>query len=216
VPGPCLHAGRARAACVSGGSRGNGMGAGGRSTGSTGGRRPLVGSCSQCATHMRSVCEWTPGGLGDTVSFRCAGSGMRGRLGWCSVQWLFQGCCSGDRLRHWTVCRLLLRAERVDYGNVPDNVYSQGRQELHASAGACRAGSLADAQGPTVASPPPRCCLHPWVICFLHCTLPSSIYGRKVPITVLGTIIPFGPILFAFETEGLNSAQKKFVQFYNT
>jgi hypothetical protein len=32
---------------------------------------------------------------------------------------------------------LLLRGERVDYGNSPDNAYSQGVQELNASAGAC-------------------------------------------------------------------------------
>ena len=30
---------------------------------------------------------------------------------------------------------LLLRGERVDHGNAPDNAYSQGDQELNASAG---------------------------------------------------------------------------------
>jgi hypothetical protein len=30
------------------------------------------------------------------------GSGMRGRLGWCGVRWLFQGCCAGLRLKHGT------------------------------------------------------------------------------------------------------------------
>jgi hypothetical protein len=32
---------------------------------------------------------------------------------------------------------LLLREALVDYGNAPDNAYSQGGQELNASAGAC-------------------------------------------------------------------------------
>ena len=38
-----------------------------------------------------------------------------------------------------TVCRfgLLPSGERVDHGNSPDNAYSQGGQELNASAGAC-------------------------------------------------------------------------------
>ena len=43
------------------------------------------------------------------VPFTCSnkqalnpGSGMRGRLGWCGVRWLFQGCCAGLRLKHGT------------------------------------------------------------------------------------------------------------------
>ena len=32
---------------------------------------------------------------------------------------------------------LLLREALVDYGNTPNNAYSQGDQELRASAGAC-------------------------------------------------------------------------------
>jgi hypothetical protein len=32
---------------------------------------------------------------------------------------------------------LLVREDLVDYGNAPDNAYSQGDQELNASAGAC-------------------------------------------------------------------------------
>ena len=32
---------------------------------------------------------------------------------------------------------LLLRETLVDYGNAPDNAYSQGVKELNASAGAC-------------------------------------------------------------------------------
>ncbi len=59
-----------------------------------------VGSRSQQGTRVESVCGWTCGGLVDDVSSRGEGSGMRGRLGWCGVQWLFQGCCLGGRLRH--------------------------------------------------------------------------------------------------------------------
>jgi len=70
--------------------------------GAAGGRRPLVGSPSQRSAHVRAVCGWSRGGLGDAVSSRSAGSDMRGRLGWCGVRWLFQGCCSGGRLRHST------------------------------------------------------------------------------------------------------------------
>jgi hypothetical protein len=36
----------------------------------------------------------------------------------------------------WGMARLL-RGGRVLYGRVPNNAYSQGRQELGASAGAC-------------------------------------------------------------------------------
>jgi hypothetical protein len=31
----------------------------------------------------------------------------------------------------------MLRGEQVDYGNAPDNVFSQGDQELNASVGVC-------------------------------------------------------------------------------
>jgi hypothetical protein len=54
---------------------------------------------------------------------------------------------------------------RVGCGNVPDNAYTQGGQELGASAGGCRTGSLAGAQGPAIAYPPPRACLRPWLMC---------------------------------------------------
>ncbi len=59
----------------------------------------LVGSRSQQVACVEAVCGWTRGGLVDTVSSRGEGSGMRGRLGWCGVRWLFQGCCLGGRLR---------------------------------------------------------------------------------------------------------------------
>ncbi len=32
---------------------------------------------------------------------------------------------------------LMIRGDLVDYGNAPDNAYSQGVQELNTSAGAC-------------------------------------------------------------------------------
>jgi hypothetical protein len=52
------------------------------------------------------------------------------------------GRASGDSFRVvapvavWSL-GLLLHGELVDYGNAPDNAYSQGGQELNSSAGAC-------------------------------------------------------------------------------
>ena len=37
-------------------------------------------------------------GPGDAVSSRGAGSGIRRRLSWCCVLWLFRGFCAGRRL----------------------------------------------------------------------------------------------------------------------
>jgi hypothetical protein len=56
------------------------------SGGGAGGRRTLVGSPLQRRWRVRTVCGRSRGGLGDGVSSRSAGSDMRGRLGWCSVQ----------------------------------------------------------------------------------------------------------------------------------
>jgi hypothetical protein len=113
--GPCLHAGCASAAWVRAWSRGNDMGAGRRClTLQGGGFRwsgpPHNGSCMsrRCAwatfislncfmgpvddsvtTNTKSQShkyEWKRGGLGNTVSSHGAGSGMRGRLGWCCVR----------------------------------------------------------------------------------------------------------------------------------
>ena len=67
----------------------------------------------------------------------------------------------------WGMARLL-RGGRVLCGKVPNNAYSQGSQELIASAGACSPGSLADAQGSAVACPPPHASLRPCLICALH------------------------------------------------
>jgi hypothetical protein len=78
---------------------------------------------------------WASGGPGVAVSSRCAESGMRGRLGWCDV------CHCGSfrdvaQVAVWGL-RLMLHREQVDSGNAPDNAYSQGVQELNASAGTC-------------------------------------------------------------------------------
>jgi len=62
--------------------------------GTTGGRRPLV-------LLLGTGRSWGVCWPDDAMSARGAESGMRGRLGWCGVLWLFQGCCSGDRLGPW-------------------------------------------------------------------------------------------------------------------
>ena len=96
--------------------------------GTAGGRRPLVESCSR---------RGAPGG--------CAGqTGLRGfssyRSWTCVDAWA--GAASGGSFRAvapvavWGL-GLLLRESMVDYGNAPDNAYSQGVRELNASAGAC-------------------------------------------------------------------------------
>jgi hypothetical protein len=157
-PGPALRARegvRARAvpacgvrSCGVGGRQESGQrhGCPGAVHDTTGGLRPLVWSCSQRVATARAVCEWTRGGLGVAVSSRCTGSDMRGRLDWCGVRWLFQGCCSGDRLRHWTAAAwragglrklCFCKNNKRMIINVPDNAFSQGVQELNASTGAC-------------------------------------------------------------------------------
>ena len=73
-----------------------------RGGGACKGNPTLVGFPLQRRGHVRTVCGRTHGGLVDAVSFRSAGSDMRGHLVWCGVQWLFQGCCSGRRPRHGT------------------------------------------------------------------------------------------------------------------
>ena len=76
----------------------------------------------------------------------------------------------------------ILCGGRVLYGKVPNNTYSQGSQcdsqELNASAGAYRPGSLTDAQRPAVACPPrtPLCVPPSYVEC-------ASI-DRKVALVV--------------------------------
>ena len=51
---------------------------------------------------------------------------------------------------------LLLRGERMGSKNVPNNAYAQAGQELGASAGACRAGSLAGARFRPLSAHPAR------------------------------------------------------------
>ena len=65
------------------------------------------------------------------VSSRSAGSGMCALLGSCGVS--FRAAAA---VAVWGI-GLLMRGERVGCGEVPDSVYSQGSQELNASAGAC-------------------------------------------------------------------------------
>jgi len=83
---------------VHGRSLGSGVGAGGRCL------APLVGGVrwSDPPLHRRgsvgAVYGRSRGGPGDAVSSRDAGSGMRGRLGWCGVRCLFQGCFVGRHL----------------------------------------------------------------------------------------------------------------------
>ncbi len=119
-------------------------------SGAAGGRRPLVGCCSQHGAYVRAVYGWACGELGGSVSSSGAGLGTRGRLGWCGVWWLFQGCCSGGCLG---------RSAPTDWGeggfrNVPNYAYTQDGQELGASAGACRAGSLAGDRFRPLPAPP--------------------------------------------------------------
>jgi hypothetical protein len=96
--------------------------------------RQLVQSCSR---------RGTPGGgvraRGRTVgrAARCLPA-VKSRA--CVDTWA--GTASGGSLRTVApvaVCNLglLLYGELVDYGNAPDNAYSQGDQELNASSGAC-------------------------------------------------------------------------------
>jgi hypothetical protein len=78
--------------------------------------------------------------------------------GWVCVD-VWAGTASGGSFRAVAPVAvsgigLLLRWERVGCGNVPDSAYAQGGQELGASAGACRAGSISSAQGPAVDCPP--------------------------------------------------------------
>ena len=122
VFGPFLRAGCAGAACVHGGSLGSGVGAGGRCL------APLVDGVRWSAPlHLRgSVGEaygLSHGGPGDTVSSRCAGSGMRGlglvchlvALSGLLLRWpsrAFGCCCVGGG---WAAEMFLtMRTIRVD------------------------------------------------------------------------------------------------------
>jgi len=71
----------------------------------------------------------THDGPGDTVSFHGADPNMRGRWGWCIVQWFFQNSFSRHSLR--------MGGSHVDHGDTPYNAYSQGGQELNESVRDC-------------------------------------------------------------------------------
>jgi len=90
MTGACLHVGCAHAACAGGGGRNEVLSAGG-----------------QCLAPRVGGVDWSSpagnkGGPGGAVSWRGAEPGMRGRLGWCSVRWFFQNCCSRGCLLFWT------------------------------------------------------------------------------------------------------------------
>ena len=79
---------------------------------------------------------------------------------------------------------LLLRGERVGSENVPNNAYAQDGQELDASEGACRAGSLAGARfrpsrlsAPPVRLSAPFACHIPRIFCF------QVLFGSENPHT---------------------------------
>ena len=69
--------------------------------GTAGWRRPLVPCCSLRRAWGGGASAWASGGPGGSVSYHFAESVIRRHLGWCGVLWLFQGCCSGDRLGPW-------------------------------------------------------------------------------------------------------------------
>ena len=89
------------------------------------------------------------GGVRDRPVPACRVRSCAGRASWClsavrsrACVDAWAGAASGGSFRSVTPVviwglGLLLRGERVDYGNSPDNAYSQGVQELNASAGAC-------------------------------------------------------------------------------
>jgi len=126
VLGPCLRAGYAHAAWAGGGSRSDALGAGRRCL------APRVGGD-----------RWS------SCSGRVAVGGCAGRTTPCLPTVRSRACvdawageASGGSFRTvapvavWGL-GLLLREALVDYRNAPDNAYSQGGQELNASAGAC-------------------------------------------------------------------------------
>jgi hypothetical protein len=110
---------------------------------------------------------------------RCAVGRVRGWVTWCLPTVLRRACVdawasaasdgsfrAGAPVAVWDTVRILCGG-RVIYGKVPNNAYSQGSQELSASAGAYRPGSLTDAQGQAVTCPPrtPLCAPASYVPC---------------------------------------------------
>jgi hypothetical protein len=130
VLGPCLRAGCAHAAWEGGRSWSDTLGAG---------RRCLTPLVSGGSWSSPDPCEARLGG-GDRARGRVAGCVPEVQSRACVDAW--SGEASGDSLRAvapvsvWGV-GMLIYGDRVDYGNTSDNAYSQGVQELNASAGAC-------------------------------------------------------------------------------
>ncbi len=135
IIGPCLRAGCAHAPWADGGRRSDTLGTGKQCL------APLVGG-GLWSSPDRGGALLGGGGVRSRGSMavramRCLPT-VRSRV--CVDAWA--GAASGfsfravDQVTVW-VLGLLLRGERVDYGNDPDNVYSQGGQELNPSVGAC-------------------------------------------------------------------------------
>ena len=172
VLGPFLRAGCAGAAWVHGGSLGSGMSAGGLCLAT------LVGCVRWSGPPCRGAGAWR----------RCAGGRVGGWAtrcppavrGWAYVD-AWAGAAAGGSFRTvapvtvWGMT-LPLHGGRVLCGKVPNHAYSQGSQELSASAGACSPGSLADAQRSAVACPlrTPPCAPASYVPCI----------ARKVALVV--------------------------------
>jgi hypothetical protein len=106
-------------------------------------------------------------------------SAVRGRA--CVGAWV--GEASGDpfgafaAVAVWAIARLL-RWGQVLCGKIPNNTYSQGSQELSASAVPYRPGSLTYAQEQAVACPPctPLCAVVSYLPCIWRF---HSIYVEK-------------------------------------
>ena len=125
-------------------------GCGGEVPGAAGGRCALVSSLASARER---------GGSLRAVAW---GSGRHSVFPLCWVwhAWTWAGVSSGGPFRAVAPVaisgiRLLLRGRRVGCGNVPNNAYDQGGQELGASAGGCRAHSLACARFRPLPVPPP-------------------------------------------------------------
>jgi hypothetical protein len=100
VLGPCLCAGCAHVAWAVGGSQSDSLGAERRCLA----QQVVEGRLSSCLRRGAAggcVGAWDRDGPGSAVSAHGAESGMRGRLGWCGIRWLFPVCCSGGRLGPW-------------------------------------------------------------------------------------------------------------------
>ena len=148
VFGPFLREGCAGAAWVRGGSLGSGMGVRRRCLS----QRVVGVRWSSPPCHDADACRRCAGERVGSWATRCLRA-VRGRA--CVGAWA--GEASGGSFGAfapvdvWAIARP--SGGRVLCGKVPNNAYSQGRQEFSASAGAYRPGSLTDAQEQAVARP---------------------------------------------------------------